>query len=192
MAQRSLTPATLRPTTIGMLLFLLSEATFFLVLILMFISARAEAPAGMTGVERLDPWRAGMFTLALLASSGTIWLAERNQHMNRRGALRLWLVATLTLGAIFLAGQATEYAGLIREGMTVATSLFGTHFYTLTGLHFLHVTAGVVLIAVLALLALRGKRSEPGIGALQPISAYWHFVDGVWIVLYVVIYLVRP
>jgi cytochrome c oxidase subunit 3/cytochrome o ubiquinol oxidase subunit 3 len=68
--------------------------------------------------------------------------------------------------------------------------VFATQFYTLTGIHFLHVTAGAAMLAILLGFALRGRADEPGNGAMQPIGYYWHFVDVVWIVLYTVIYLV--
>jgi heme/copper-type cytochrome/quinol oxidase subunit 3 len=185
------TPEATRPlTTIGMGVFLLSEGMFFLVLILAFLYNRALAdPAVLTGGAALEPPRAGLFTACLVASSGTIWLAERRLRSRDRRGAGAWLLTTVGLGLIFLAGQAIEYAGLLGRGVTIASNLFGTQFYTLTGLHFLHVSAGVVMLAILAGLALRGRADEPAAGAVEPIALYWHFVDAVWIVLFAVIYL---
>lgn len=178
------------PTLVAMQVFLLGEAMFFIVFILVFVYGRATAPArDLAGQELLDPVRAGLFTLLLVASSGTILLAERAHAREQRRGVRNWLFATAALGAIFLLGQATEYLQLYGDGLTVASNLFGTGFFTLTGLHFLHVAAGVVLLLVLAVLAAWGRADEPPASALQPIALYWHFVDVVWVVLYAVIYL---
>lgn len=182
-----------RATTIGMGLFLLSEATFFAVLFLMYFWARASAPpVEMAAASRLDPVRAGLFTVALLGSSVTVLLAERSSQAGNRSGQRLWLAATVLLGALFLVGQAGEYAGLVRQGISISSSVFGTYFFTLTGLHFLHVSAGVLLLAILTYLAWWGRPGEPGRGAFEPVAYYWHFVDLVWIGLFVVLYLVRP
>jgi cytochrome c oxidase subunit III len=177
------------PTALAMLVFLASEALFFLTLILAYLYGRAAAPAeALAGAEKLDVARTGVFTALLIASSGTIWLAERSRTRSRQ---RLWLLATIALGAIFLAGQATEYAGLIGQGVTISSSLFGTQFYTLTGMHFLHVTAGVAMLAIMGTLACFGRPDEPRQAALAPIGLYWHFVDVVWIALFLIVYVAR-
>ncbi len=178
------------PIVLGMWIFLASEAMFFLMLVLVFFYFRASAdPALLAGSSLLDVSRSGLFTMLLIASSGTLWLAERSAKRNGRRGLRIWLLATVALGSVFLLGQAMEYAGLHSQGLTISADLFGTQFYTLTGIHFLHVTAGVVALAILAYLALRGNSNEPGARAIGPIALYWHFVDVVWIVLFSVIYL---
>ena len=170
--------------------FLLSEAVFFGVLILVLLYNRAYAdPSVMVGQAMLKILRTGIFTVALVASSFTMWFAERNKHQGNRRGLQMWLLVTVILGAVFLIGQATEYMDLYAEGMTIRTNLFGTQFYTLTGLHFLHVTAGVIMLAIVSGLAFFGRSDEPGDNALVPISYYWHFVDVVWIILFTVVYL---
>ena len=175
---------------IATLVFLLSEALFFLILILVLVYYRAYAPPEvMVGQALLKVGRTGIFTIALVASSVTLWLAERNKHQGNRRGLQMWLLVTVVLGAIFLIGQATEYMDLYAEGLTIQTNLFGTQFYTLTGLHFLHVTAGVIMLAIVCGLAFFGRPHEPGDNALVPISYYWHFVDVVWIALFTVVYL---
>jgi heme/copper-type cytochrome/quinol oxidase subunit 3 len=183
--------AGLTNTGLGTLIFLASEAQFFLALILGFFFLRAEsAPARLAGGDLLDPVRAAVFTVFLILSSGSYFLAERAHRRGHRRGLGLWLAVTLLLGLVFLAGQAFEYRGLWGDGMTIESDVFATQFYTLTGIHFLHVTAGAVMLAILLGFALRGRPDEPGNGAMQPIGYYWHFVDVVWIVLYTIIYLV--
>ncbi len=177
-------------TATAMLIFLASEAVFFLALILAWLYNRALAdPAMLSGHDQLEVARAGVFTALLVLSSGTIWLAERSFKRANPGGLRWWLLATVALGIIFLLGQATEYATLYAHGVTIRSNLFGTQFYTLTGLHFLHVTAGVIMLAVLALLAFRGRSVGSYNSTLGPIAYYWHFVDVVWLVLFGVVYL---
>lgn len=176
---------------IGTAVFLASESFFFLTLILAFFFLRAEAdPVRLTGGDVLDKARSAVFTACLIVSSGTYLLADRSHRRQNRGGLRLWLAVTLVLGVLFLLGQAWEYYDAWGDGLTIESNVFGTQFYTLTGIHFLHVTAGAVMLAILLGFALRGRSTEPGIGAMQPIGYYWHFVDVVWIILFTVVYLV--
>lgn len=174
---------------LAMLLFLASEAIFFLMLVLSYVYFRASPD--FEGVQRLDPLKTGIFSLLLFSSSGTIWLAERSLHQQRHGRFCLWLFATITLGLIFLAGQGWEWYGLINEQITISHTLFGTTFFTLTGFHGLHVLVGLLLLSIVLLLGLMGDYKGTHSRAVESIALYWHFVDGVWVVLFVVIYLWR-
>src|SRR4051812_46759264 len=104
---------------------------------------------------------------------------------------KLWLLATAILGAGFLCYQAYEFTSFIHEGLTIKTNLFGSSFFTLTGFHGAHVTAGVLWL--LTLLAIDIKRGlGPRDALLVDISAlYWHFVDVVWIAIFTLVYLIR-
>jgi heme/copper-type cytochrome/quinol oxidase subunit 3 len=104
----------------------------------------------------------------------------------------VWLVASVLLGAFFLLGQVTEYARLYEENVTIGRNLFTSAFFTLTGFHGLHVTGGLVALSVLAWLALRGTFRRGKHAAVAAVSAYWHFVDAVWVVLLSLIYLQVP
>lgn len=159
---------------LGMLLFLLNEAVLFFMLIAAFVYFRGSTLA--TAARSLNLAAASIFTACLLASSFTMWRAAV------KGA-RSWLGATLALGAIFLYGQGAEYWALFRQNITIARNQFGTTFFTLTGVHALHVFVGLIL---LALLAFRGAGFKP---ALPSIALYWYFVDAVWIVIFAVVYL---
>jgi heme/copper-type cytochrome/quinol oxidase subunit 3 len=177
---------------LGMLVFIASEAVFFAILILTYVYYRPAWTGRIElGANRLDVGLVAIFTVALLASSATIWLAERSQRRGRGAAMRGWLFATIALGAVFLVGQGLEYAKLIAEGVTISTNLFGTTFYTLTGFHGLHVFGGLVALTILFGLALAGANAfdDPHSTALETISLYWHFVDVVWIAVFSVIYL---
>jgi heme/copper-type cytochrome/quinol oxidase subunit 3 len=164
---------------LGVAVFIASESVFFLAIVLAYVAYR-DAGLG-TARATLDVGRTAIFSIALFASSGTMALAAR------RGS-GLWLAATMGLGAIFLTGQAVEYARLLSEGIGPGSALFGTTFFTLTGLHGLHVLAGLVALAALLAATLSSA------GAVRPVAweavgLYWHFVDAVWVVVFSVVYL---
>jgi heme/copper-type cytochrome/quinol oxidase subunit 3 len=173
---------------ISMSCFIASEAMFFLLLISSYIVFNRGTVAAQTA-HLLEVGRSGFFTLLLLGSSVTLWLAERALRKFHRQAFLNWLAMTLGLGALFLINQTLEYTGLIRSGFTVNTNLFGSTFFTLTGFHGLHVLAGLIMLSVMFILAkydyLTAARSE----ALAAIGYYWHFVDVVWIVVFSIVYL---
>jgi len=171
---------------LGMAIFLGSEAVFFILLILGYLNFRSKS--NPVASQHLEPAVTAIFTASLLASSLTLWLAERG-FRNQKASAPAWLLITLALGAIFLIGQGTEYMKLFQENITPAQGLFGTTFFTLTGMHGLHVLSGLLILAVLSWLALKGffRSREPT--ALETFALYWHFVDGVWIVIFTVVYL---
>lgn len=173
--------------SLGMLAFVSSEAVFFGGLIATYLWYRDRSPAG-PGPEVLDVPLVALFSLALFASSGTLILAERRLERGSARGFRLWLLATIGLGALFLAGQAAEFATLYSEDVRFGTNLFASSFYTLTGFHAAHVTAGLLALAALAWLGLRGAVRREG-AAVGAVSIYWHFVDAVWAVILTVVYL---
>src|SRR3954470_7265581 len=107
------------------------------------------------------------------------------------GSSKFWLMATAIAGAMFLGFQAYEFTSFVHEGLTIRTNLFGSSFFTLTGFHGAHVTAGVLWL--LTLFAIDVKRGlQPKDALLVDISAlYWHFVDVVWIAIFTLVYLIR-
>lgn len=130
-------------------------------------------------------------TVCLLSSSVTIALAARAL---RGGALRrfaiLWFV-TLALGVEFLIGTGLEWHRLIyRVGLTIRTNLFGTTYYSLVGLHAVHVTIGSLAIALVMTLTLMGAVGEEHAERIELLSWYWHFVDAVWIVVFLTVYVI--
>ena len=174
---------------LGMILFLLSEAVFFLLLILAYTFYHTSRGLGMTAANTLDVGKSALFSIALLSSSVTLWQAEACLKNGGRSQARFWLAATTALGLVFLVGQGSEYAHLLQANVTISRNLFGTTFFTLTGFHGLHVAVGLVLLTILLWLATRGNEREPASPAMEAISLYWHFVDGVWVVIFSVVYL---
>ncbi len=136
-------------------------------------------------------------TFVLLMSSLCMVLAHNavvNADNPRKSLInnsKLWLAMTAILGATFLGFQAYEFTSFVHEGLTIRTNLFGSSFFTLTGFHGGHVTAGVIwLLALLAIDVRRGLR--PADALIVDLAAlYWHFVDVVWIVIFTLVYLIQ-
>ncbi|MBW3556294.1 MAG: heme-copper oxidase subunit III [Actinobacteria bacterium] len=173
---------------VGVVVWLASELMFFAGLFAGYFALRAvnhDWPP--EGVE-LDAARTAAATAVLVASSFTMHLAVvASERRNERGAVR-WTVATVVLGALFVANQAAEYAGL---GFTYTTHAYGSIFYLMTGFHGLHVIGGLVLmLAVLAVGVGRTSRL-PLEDPLTVTEFYWHFVDVVWLAMFATIYLLR-
>jgi heme/copper-type cytochrome/quinol oxidase subunit 3 len=166
-------------TLLGVAIFIASESVFFLAIVLAYVAYRDAGLA--TAKTNLDFVRTAVFSIALFASSATMALATR-------GRSGRWLAATMALGGIFLVGQSTEYARLLSEGIGPGSALFGTTFFTLTGLHGLHVLAGLVALAAL-LSAHRRRPRAVGPVAWEAVGLYWHFVDAVWVVVFSVVYI---
>jgi cytochrome c oxidase subunit 1/cytochrome c oxidase subunit I+III len=179
----------LEKNRVGMVTFLVSESCFFLMLILAWLFYNSRAMTGPSPASTLDAHKTGLFTLCLLASSLTIWLAERQLRAGRPGWFRGLLGLTILLGAVFIVGQGREYFRLYHQGIVVSSNLFTTTFFTLTGFHGLHVCVGLVLLLILLGLSLAGDFKQGRLEAVKSIGLYWHFVDIVWIVVFSVIYL---
>ncbi len=173
----------------AMLLFLLSEAAFFAFLIIAYVYFHGAVTSGPSASNSLDPLKSGMYTVALLASSFTVWRAEKNYDCGRGRAFAGWLLLTILLGAVFLFGQGREYIHLYRLNVTVSRNIFGTSFFTLTGFHGLHVFLGLIALTILFGIALADKSSARQSSAVRTIATYWHFVDWVWVVIFSIVYL---
>lgn len=178
---------------LGMMLFIVSEAVFFTILILAFVFYR-DSPAiahGPNDFNSLDVGRVAIFTACLYASSFTIWFSGRSHAKGQDRMMTFWLFLTIGLGATFLFGEATEYIDLTsRLGLTPHRNLFGTTLYALTGFHGFHVLMGLVLLTVLFVLTVGGKfRGGAHHVGYETVSLYWHFVDAVWVVIFPTVYL---
>jgi cytochrome c oxidase subunit III len=182
---------TLTPRQWGMLGFLLSEVSIFSSLIVTYLFYLGKDTVGPTPAEALSLSLVLCTTTCLLASSATIHNAERTlKHGTQQGFLRWWL-ATIVLGVLFLAGTAYEWHELItRFDLTISRNLFGTTYYTLVGLHAIHVTAGVIVMLIVYGLGLTRQVTNANRSGVQLVGWYWHFVDAVWLVVFTVVYLV--
>jgi heme/copper-type cytochrome/quinol oxidase subunit 3 len=172
----------------GMAFFIASEAIFFIMLVLAYVNFHKVT--GPIAANHLDTIKTALFSVALLSSSLTIWLAEKARE-EEKNSFKFWLFLTILLGTIFLVGQGFEYSHLISENITISRGLFGSTFFTLTGFHGLHVFIGLLLLILLFALSFFGRKGEPTPIGLQSIALYWHFVDAVWVVVFSVVYLWR-
>jgi cytochrome c oxidase subunit 3 len=179
---------------LAMLLFIGSEVMLFASLFAAYFFARFNIadnvwpPAGPDGEPyHLPLLLTGVNTAFLVTSSFTVWWAEhRLAHGDRTGLIRgLWV--TILLGATFLIIQVNEYAHLEFSPQDQA---FGSTFYVLTGAHGLHVFVGLSLLIVALIRSYRGDFTPTSATPLTAASAYWHFVDVVWVLLYILVYLV--
>jgi cytochrome c oxidase subunit 3/cytochrome o ubiquinol oxidase subunit 3 len=180
---------TLSPAQWGVLAFLLSEVAFFGTLIVTYLNYLGKTTEPPTPATALSlPLVVGT-TICLLASSGTVHLAERNLRQDRQSSFRLWWGLTIALGVVFLLGTAYEWYELItRHHLTISRNLFGTTYYTLVGFHALHVTGGVIAMSIILGLAVRRHITARNAIGAEMVAWYWHFVDGVWIVVFLVVY----
>ena len=107
------------------------------------------------------------------------------------GSSKLWLLATAIAGMTFLGFQAFEFTSFVHEGLSIRTNLFGSSFFTLTGFHGAHVTAGVIwLLTLLSIDSRRGLGPEDAL-IVDIAALYWHFVDVVWIAIFTLVYLIK-
>lgn len=182
---------TLSPGQWGLLTFLVSEVALFGTLIVTYIFYLGKNVVGPTPAEALSLSLVLLTTSCLLASSGTIHLAERTLGRGDQGGFMRWWLATIVLGALFLGGTAYEWHDLIvRHQLTISRNLFGTTYYSLVGLHALHVTGGVTIMLLVLCLALYRQVTTANRAAVGLVAWYWHFLDAVWVVVFTVVYLV--
>jgi cytochrome c oxidase subunit III len=178
----------------GMIAFLISEAAFFSTLVMVYIVfIGADSRDGGRGGPTPEVLSLGLVvgtTICLLSSSATIHLAERALRQGGEAGFRLWWTITIVLGLLFLAGTAYEWRELIAKGLTIQRNLFGTTYYTLVGFHGAHVTVGVIVMLIVLGLALCRQVTARTPHGVELVSWYWHFVDGVWVVVFTVVYLV--
>jgi len=172
----------------GTILFLASELLFFGGLFGAYYALRAQtSPWPPEGVE-LETLLAAVATLLLVLSSGTFHLGLVAARRERIGGLKVWIAITLLLGALFLSLQVLDYSRLSFE---VSSHAYGTMYYAMTGLHWLHVAAGLVLMCVVFLRIRQGAYQDGQIDGLHAVGYYWHFVDVVWIALFATIYFIQ-
>jgi cytochrome c oxidase subunit 3 len=171
----------------GLATFLVADGMTFAGFFAAYLTFRAVNPLPEGSNYELELLLPTINTVLLVVSSFTFHRAGRECRANRLAACRNWLLVTVALGVAFLAGQMVEYFTL-PFGLT--DNLFASTFYALTGFHGLHVTLGAICIAIVALQTRTGGRitAESHFG-LEAAELYWHFVDGIWVVLYGIIYL---
>jgi cytochrome c oxidase subunit III len=172
---------------VGMLCLICAEAAIFIIFVVAYIYYIGKSLSGPMPAQVLELPILG--TICLLSSSFTVhWAVSALRRNNIRGCT-LGLATTVLLGAIFLFTTAREWYHLIYDfGLTIRTNLFGTTFYSLVGLHASHVIIGLIMLTLALVFSLRGRVTEKHEERLEVLSLYWHFVDGVWVVVFLVVY----
>ncbi len=190
--------------SVGTIVWLSSELMFFAALFAAYFTIRTVSPElWAQETDKLNVPFSSVNTLILVLSSVTcqmgVFAAEKGQvgrvgkpHQVLKWGLREWFVLTYIMGAIFIGGQAFEYAELVHEGVTIPSSAYGTVFYLATGFHGLHVLGGLVafLFVLGRTFVARKFTHEQAVTALV-VSYYWHFVDVVWIGLFFTVYILQ-
>ncbi|AGT05930.1 cytochrome c oxidase subunit 3 [Corynebacterium glutamicum MB001] len=180
--------------SVGTIVFLSQELMFFAGLFAMYFVSRANGLANGSWGEQTDhlnvPY-ALLITVILVSSSVTcqfgVFAAERGDVYG----LRKWFLVTIILGSIFVIGQGYEYITLVGHGLTIQSSVYGSAFFITTGFHALHVIAGVMAFVVVLMRIHKSKFTPAQATAAMVVSYYWHFVDVVWIGLFITIYFIQ-
>jgi cytochrome c oxidase subunit III len=183
-------PWTLPPRgRVGILALILTESSFFSIFVAAYIFYIGKSLSGPYPRDVLSP--PILNTICLLSSSITIVLAVRALRTGKTGAFALWWLVTLLLALEFLTGTGMEWYRLIyHEGLTIRTNLFGTTYYSLVGLHALHVTVGMLMILIVMIMTAGKHVTQRHAEYVELLSWYWHFVDAVWVVVFLTVYII--
>jgi cytochrome c oxidase subunit 3 len=174
---------------VGMACLIVAEAAIFTIFLVAYVFYIGKSVSGPTPRDVLET--PIFYTICLLSSSLTIHVAGTLLQRGRRAAfVALWSL-TILLGGLFLYGTGQEWHRLIYEhGLTIATNLFGTTYYSLVGLHAFHVTAGLLMMSIVLIFGLAGRVGRNHATRIDVLSLYWHFVDAVWVVVFTTVYVI--
>jgi cytochrome c oxidase subunit 3/cytochrome o ubiquinol oxidase subunit 3 len=174
---------------VAMCCLITAEAAIFSIFVVAYLFYEGKSLSGPTPADVLTV--PVFITICLLSSSLTIHFAARSLRNGQIAVFARWWFLTMMLGAIFLGGTAREWSHLIYDkGLTIQTNLFGTTYYALVGLHAFHVTVGLLGLLVVLLFAVRGHVRQQHFERIDVLSLYWHFVDAVWVVVFLVVYVI--
>jgi len=166
-----------------------AETAIFTIFVVAYLFYVGKSLSGPTPAEVLSP--PIFYTVCLLSSSLTIHFAGKSLRRGNVRSFGAWWLLTIILGAIFLYGTASEWHRLIyKDGLTITTNLFGTTYYSLVGLHGVHVIVGIVCLSTVMAFTLFGAVKREHAERIDVLSLYWHFVDAVWIVVFTVVYVI--
>ena len=176
---------------LGMWVFLGSEVMFFTALIGAYIILRVAHPEAWAAPgEVLNVPVTAINTFLLICSSVTMVKAFAAAQHGHLRPMRLWLLATVLIGASFVGVQVFEYIELVHKGFVPSEGLYGSTFFTMTGFHGFHVTIGVICMTFVTWRAFQGRYTAADHRGIEVIGLYWHFVDLVWIILFTIVYLI--
>ena len=189
-AEEEYTTTGLNHRKLLMWVFLGSDCMFFGALIATYMVYRGQSLNGPYPIDIINVPLTTISTFVLLCSSFAMVQALAATNRDDQKGIRIWLLATAFLGAIFIAFQIFEFNSFKNEGLTLGVNLFGASFFTLTGFHGAHVTLGVIWLLGMYVLALKGRVGPATALDVEILGLYWHFVDIVWIVIFTLLYLI--
>ena len=177
-------------TKLAMWVFLGSECLLFGGLISTYLLYKTRGNGTVLPTDVFDIEFTSMSSFILLMSSLTMVLAFSAVSRGDNENSRVWLLATASLGSVFVGGQIYEFTAFLREGLGFTTNPASSAFFTLTGFHGVHVSIGIIMIMSLCVASWKGKLSQQNAETVEVVGLYWHFVDIVWIFIFTVIYLI--
>lgn len=170
----------------GFIIFLCSESIIFLAFFAGFTVLKLSSPIWLPeGVEGLEVRMPLINTIILVSSSLVAVVAEKALHRRALWEFRGWWLLTMLMGAYFVYGQYVEWTGL---AFGLGSGVFGSTFYLLTGFHGLHVITGILLMGLMLFRSFRPGNYNGGEAGVASVSLFWHFVDVIWIILFLLIY----
>lgn len=176
---------------LGLWLFLASELMLFGSLFSSYVLLRLGSDDWPQGGDRLHVASGAINTVVLVLSSVTVFMAWEAARSNRRSRTRVLLLATAGLSVLFLVNKLHEYKAAIAEGFVPSYDIFSAIYFTLTGVHALHLVGGLVVLLYLAGPGFGDFERRPAVFAqrVELTGTYWHFVDVIWLILFPVLYL---
>lgn len=170
----------------GMVIFLLSESLIFFAFFAGFAVLKLSSPLWLPdGVGQLEMREPLINTVILVSSSFVAYFAELALRRNNLWGFRALWALTMAMGTTFVVGQAVEWIGL---PFSLHSGVYGASFYLLTGFHGLHVITGILLMGLMLIRSFRPGNYDTGDAGVTMVSLFWHFVDVIWIILFVLIY----
>ncbi|MGC1479125.1 MAG: heme-copper oxidase subunit III [Chthoniobacterales bacterium] len=174
---------------VGILSLIFTESALFTIFVVAYLFYIGKSLNGPYPEDVLHfPFLA---SIALFASSVTVVVAEKAFHRGKLPTFHLWWGVTILLGLFFIGFTAYEWYDLIvHENLTIQSNTFGSTFYALVGLHASHVIVGLILLSIVWILSVLGHVRSDQFERIQMISWYWHFVDAIWVVVLLVVYVI--
>ena len=176
---------------LAMWMFLSSEFLLFGALITNYLLFKGRVVDGIVPADLYDIPFTSVSSFVLLMSSLTMVLAHHSLEQGDHSGTRTWLLATATLGMVFIGGQVFEFTEFVQEGMKLTTNPAASAFFLLTGFHGLHVAVGIIMLLSLFMMSRRYAELSHSRGMnVELVGLYWHFVDIIWIVIFTIVYLI--
>ena len=175
-----------------MALLIFMESVFFSGFIVTYLFYIGRSSFGPQPSQVLELGPVIVNSICLWSSSITVWFAVKALRRGSLAGFRIWMTITVLLGLEFIVGTAWEWKGLIEEhGLTIRTNVFGSNFFSLVGFHAFHVCVGLLMLTGTLVLSLTGGiRPERDHERVDVLTWYWHFVDVVWIAVFLLVYVV--